>query len=112
MKTFTQSQLQAIADAFGEAADGLTGLEIGHLLATVKIADTVSPMTKRHRSYNAFANDQNKRGARTHIIAFIRKAKPERFAREAERIEPHGTSFKPKQTAGCETASRSKEVPA
>ncbi|MDX8437888.1 hypothetical protein RFN25_31350 [Mesorhizobium abyssinicae] len=89
MKTFTQSQLQAIADALGEAADGLTGLEIGHLLATVKIADTVSPMTKRHRSYNAFANDQNKRGARTHIIAFIRKAmKPERFAREAERIEP------------------------
>ncbi|MDX8528066.1 hypothetical protein RFM68_26675 [Mesorhizobium sp. MSK_1335] len=89
MKTFTQSQLQAIADALGETADGLTGSEIGHLLATVKIADTVSPMTKRHRSYNAFANDQNKRGACTYIIAFIRKAmKPERFAREAERFEP------------------------
>ncbi|MDX8510185.1 hypothetical protein [Mesorhizobium captivum] len=87
MKTFTQSQLQAIADALGETADGLTGSEIGHLLATVKIADTGSPMTKRHRSYNAFANDQNKRGARTHIIAFIRKAmKQERFAARGRTI--------------------------
>ena len=85
MKTFTQSQLQAIADALGDTAGGLTGSEIGHLLATVKIVDTDPPMTKRHRLYNVFANDQNKRGARTHIIAFIRKAmKPERFAREAE----------------------------
>ncbi|MER8608129.1 TIGR02391 family protein [Mesorhizobium sp. M1233] len=89
MKAFTQSQLQAIADALGDTADGLTGSEIGHLLATVKIIDTDPQMTKRHRLYNAFANDQNKRGARTHVIAFIRKAmKPERFARESERFEP------------------------
>lgn len=89
MKSFSQSQLQAIADALGDTSDGLTGSEIAHLLATVKIVDTDSQMTKRHRLYNAFANDQNNRQARTHIIAFIRKAmKPERFAREPERFEP------------------------
>lgn len=89
MKTFTQSQLQAIADALGDTDLGLTGSELGHLLATVKIADTDPQMTKRHRLYNAFAHDQNNRKQRTHIIAFIRKAmKPERFARDPERFEP------------------------
>ncbi|PWE52560.1 TIGR02391 family protein [Metarhizobium album] len=89
MATFTQSQLQAIADALGDTGDGLTGSEIGHLLATVKITDTDPQMTKRHRLYNAFVHDQNSRKDRTHIIAFIRKAmKPERFAREQGRFEP------------------------
>lgn len=89
MKTFTQSQLQAIADALGDTDFGLTGSEIGHLLATVKIVDTDPQITKRHRLYNAFASDQNSRKQRTHIIAFIRKAmKPERFARDPERFEP------------------------
>jgi uncharacterized protein (TIGR02391 family) len=89
MATFTQSQLQAIADAFGDTAGGLTGSEIGHLLATVKIVDTDPQMTKRHRLYNAFANSQNTRKDRTHVMAFIRKSmKPERFAREQARFEP------------------------
>lgn len=35
MATFTQSQLQAIADALGDTGDGRTGSEIGYLLATV-----------------------------------------------------------------------------
>jgi hypothetical protein len=89
VKMFTHPQLQAIADALGDTTYGLTGSEIGHLLATVRIADTDPQMTKRHRLYNAFANEQNNRRDRTHIIAFIRKAmQPERFAREPERFEP------------------------
>ncbi len=89
MATFIQSQLQAIADALGDTEDGLTGSEIAHLLQTVGIADTHPQMTKRHRLYNAFASDQNRRQDRTRIIGFIRKAmKPERFAREQDRFEP------------------------
>ncbi|WP_198516922.1 hypothetical protein [Sinorhizobium meliloti] len=81
--------MQAIADALGDTEHGLTGSEIAHLLATVKIIDTTPQMTKRHRLHNAFANEQNNRQMRTHIMAFIRKAmKPERFAREPERFEP------------------------
>ncbi|MGX1501158.1 uncharacterized protein (TIGR02391 family) [Labrenzia sp. MBR-25] len=89
MATFTQSQLQAIADALGDTEDGLIGSEIAHLLQTVGIVDTDPQMTKRHRLYNAFANDQNRRKDRTRIIGFVRKAmKPERFAREQKRFEP------------------------
>lgn len=89
MTCFTQAQLQAIADALGDTDDGLTGSEIAHLLASSKIADVDPTLTKRHRLYNAFAQDQNKRQDRIYILAFVRKAmKPERFARCQERFEP------------------------
>ena len=82
MTCFTQSQLQAIAEALGDTDEGLTGSELSHLLETSKIADVAPTQTKRHRLYNAFAQEQNIRQERTHILAFIRFAmKPERFAR-------------------------------
>lgn len=87
-RMFTQSQLQAIADAFGDTADGLTGSEIGHLLRSAHIADTDPAVTKRHRLYNALAHNQNNRQDRSHILAFIRKAlKPENYVRQPERYE-------------------------
>ena len=86
---FDQSQLQAIADALGDTSAGLTGTEIGHLLATVQITDTDPALTKRHRLYNAFAHDQNRRQHRRNVLQFIRASmRPERFAREPERFEP------------------------
>lgn len=89
MATFTPSQLEAIADALGDTTDGLTGGEIGHLLASARIKDTHPLLTKRHRIYNAFAHEQNTRKDYRHILAFIRKAmKPERFVRDPERFEP------------------------
>lgn len=88
-KVFTQSQLQAIADALGDTSEGLTGSEIGHLLATNKMSDPSSEMTKRHRLYNAFAHSQNARQDRLGILAFIRKSmRPELYARSPERYEP------------------------
>ena len=78
MKMFTQSQLQAIADALGDTSEGLTGSEITHLLTTCKTSDPSPAMTKRHRLYNAFAESQNARQNRLAILAFIRKSmKPE-----------------------------------
>jgi hypothetical protein len=55
-KTFTQMQLQAIADALGDTSEGLTGSEIHHLLLTSKMMDVDPSGTKRHRLYNAFAS--------------------------------------------------------
>jgi hypothetical protein len=84
-----QEQVRAIADALGDTDAGLTGSEIAHLLGTAQITDTDPSITKRHRLYNAFAHDQNRRGHRRNILQFIRVAmKPERFAREAHRFEP------------------------
>lgn len=89
MSCFSQSQLQAIADALGDTSDGLTGSEIAHLLASSQIADVDPSATKRVRLYNAFASYQNQRQGRDHIMGFIRRAmKPERFIRCPERFEP------------------------
>ncbi len=89
IKIFTQTQLQAIADALGNTSDGLTGSEIQHLLLTSKMLDTDPNLTKRHRLYNAFVNCQNAKQDRRNILAFIRFAmKPELYARIPERYEP------------------------
>src|SRR6186997_1880480 len=87
--TFTQSQLEALAAALGDTADGLTGPEIGHLLQTCRMEDPDPAITKRIRLYNAFAASHNQRGDRRAILAFVRKAlKPERFTRQPVRFEP------------------------
>jgi uncharacterized protein (TIGR02391 family) len=86
---FTEGQLRAIADALGDTTDGLSGSEIAELLAVCQIVDVDPAITKRRRLFNAFAHDQNTRQARTHILAFIRKAmRPERFLRCPDRFEP------------------------
>ena len=92
MTVFTQAQLQAIAAALGDTSDGLSGSEIAHLLATCTIVDVDPTLTKRHRLYNAFVQEQNQRQARTRILGFIRHSmKPERFVQSAERFEPMRT---------------------
>ena len=88
-KFFSQSEMQAIADALGDTSDGLTGSEIGHLLATCKMTDPTPDITKRHRLSNAFAASQNGRQDRLAILAFIRHSmKPASYARQPERYEP------------------------
>lgn len=88
-KVFSQSELQAIADALGDTALGLTGSEIGHLLRTCRMHDVTPEMTKRHRLYNAFAHTQNEKKDRVPILAFIRHAmKPAKYIRDADRYEP------------------------
>lgn len=88
MVFFTQDQLEALAAALGNTEAGLTGAEIEHLLASSKIVDP-GPITKRKRIFNAFAESQNIRKNRTHILQFIRLAmKPARFNAFPERYEP------------------------
>lgn len=88
-KVFSQSELQAIADALGDTSDGLTGSEIGHLLGTCKMDDPTPSFAKRHRLYNAFAQTQNAKQDRIPILAFIRHAmKPAQYVRQPERYEP------------------------
>lgn len=88
-KFFDQTQLQAIADALGETADGLTGSEITYLLKTCRMQDPTPDITKRHRLFNAFAHMQNAVHHRKHILAFIRfSMKPARYVRDPHRYEP------------------------
>ncbi|WP_295708907.1 hypothetical protein [uncultured Brevundimonas sp.] len=87
-KVFAQDQLEAIAGALGDTEKGLTNPEISFLIEAAKMVDP-GPMTKRHRIYNAFAESQNSRQDRTHVLAFIRLAmKPARYSRKPQRYEP------------------------
>jgi uncharacterized protein (TIGR02391 family) len=89
MAVFSQPQIEAIADALGHSEEGLTGSQIGQMLALTGIVDTDPSMTKRKRLFNAFAASQAARRDRKYIIAFIRKTmNPARFAREPHRFEP------------------------
>jgi len=58
-KMLSQSELEAIAKALADTSEGLTGSEIGHLLATLKISDPMPTMTKWKRLHNAFVERQN-----------------------------------------------------
>jgi len=88
-KQFSQSELEAIAAALGDTSEGLTGSEIGHILATLKMADPNPGMTKWKRLHNAFVERQNYSQNRRAILEFIRQAmKPERYAKCLERFEP------------------------
>lgn len=86
---FSQSQLEAIAQALGDTDEGLTGSEIAHLLTTVRLNDPDPAMSKWKRLYNAFVESQNNGQHHRNVLAFIRFAmKPERFASAPERFEP------------------------
>ena len=45
-KVFSQGELEAIAAALGDTSEGLTGSEIGHLLASIKMIDPTPTSTK------------------------------------------------------------------
>lgn len=88
-KTFAQSELEAIAQALGDTSEGLTGPEIGHILASLGLADPTPSMTKWKRLHNAFVERQNYSQNRRAILQFVREAmKPGRYARTPARFEP------------------------
>ena len=79
--TFEQSELEAIAAALAHTSEGLTGSEIGHILASLKMSDPTPTMTKWKRLHNAFVERQSYSQNRRAIVQFIREAmKPERYA--------------------------------
>jgi len=85
----SQSELDAIAAALADTSEGLTGAEIGHILASLKMADPTPTMTKWKRLHNAFVERQNYSHNRRAILQFIREAmKPARYAKQPERFEP------------------------
>lgn len=71
---FPPSSLERISQTLGHTDNGLTGSEIGHMLAQCSIKDTDPNQTKWIRIYNAFAHHQNQMGYSNHIIAFINKS--------------------------------------
>lgn len=91
---FSEEQLEAIAKVLGETDSGLTGSEIGHVLAKSRIEDTDPAATKWKRLYNAFAISQNQKLSGNHIIAFIHKSmSPVRFTTNKDQFKNLRTSL-------------------
>lgn len=74
IEPFNPQHLQAACRILAETELGLTGSEIGYILADCKLQDTDPSMTKWKRLFNALAVAQNKYHVGNHLIMFITRA--------------------------------------
>jgi uncharacterized protein (TIGR02391 family) len=79
--------LEAVCRVLGDTGDGLTGQEIGHILADMEVEDPSSGMTKWKRIFNALALQQNRHQVGNHLIMFVNRAMaPARFVQRPEQF--------------------------
>jgi uncharacterized protein (TIGR02391 family) len=71
---FDAQHLEAIAKVLADTETGLTGTELGHLLANSKIPDTDPDLAKSKRLYNALVTFQNQHQIGNHVLVFIQAA--------------------------------------
>lgn len=82
---FDDTSLQAICDIVGDTGDGLTGSEVGRLLALSAIEDVAPRATKKHRLFAALYSKQERDGCSNNVVAFIQRVMdPIRYARSPE----------------------------
>jgi uncharacterized protein (TIGR02391 family) len=80
--------LEAICKSIADSNNGLTGSEIGHILAQCQIVDTDPTLTKWKRLYNAFVNWQNHNSCSNYILNFLRHAlQPSRYIGKEEQFQ-------------------------
>lgn len=66
--------IENICRVIADTDTGLTGTEIGRILAESLIEDTDPTLTKWRRLFNAFAHYQNKHQCSNNILTFLSKA--------------------------------------
>ncbi len=80
---FQSDSLEAVSRILGDTTNGLTGPEIGYILADLHLEDPTPEMTKWKRLFNALVHAQNKHQVGNHVIQFINKAmSPVRYISE------------------------------
>ncbi|WP_220463450.1 MULTISPECIES: hypothetical protein [Rhodococcus] len=91
---WSYATLKEIAAVLADTADGLTGSEIGDLLARLRMEDPMPGVTKRDRLTEAFVARQNTDGSAKRIVTFIVRAmepvryrdRPELFTLRQDRL--------------------------
>lgn len=84
---FEPSVLEAACRVLGDTCDGLTGQEIGYVLADMRVEDPAASMTKWKRIFNALVLQQNKHQVGNHLLMFINRAMaPARFVQRPEQF--------------------------
>ncbi|SRR6266481_2813485 len=87
-KLFTHNEVQAIARALGDTDLGFTGSELADLFLQCRFLDEFSFETKWERLYHTLWNAQCRKGDRTPVLGFLRKAmEPARHIRDPQRFE-------------------------
>jgi uncharacterized protein (TIGR02391 family) len=71
---FSAAQIEAISKVLGDTHTGLTGSEIGRLLASCAMGDPLVDATKWRRIAQALATQQDHDGSGTCVIKFIEEA--------------------------------------
>jgi len=71
---FAETVILGVANALGNTDFGLTGSEIGRILARLGIDDPGSAITKRHRLGQALINRQRRDGNSNAVIRFVGEA--------------------------------------
>lgn len=85
---FDAQKLEAACRVLADTERGLTGTEIGYVLADCRVEDVSTDMTKWKRLFNALAGAQNKHQVGNHLIMFINRAlDPVKYARNKEALE-------------------------
>ncbi|MFZ5552125.1 MAG: toll/interleukin-1 receptor domain-containing protein [Bacteroidota bacterium] len=80
--------IENICRVIANTDTGLTGTEIGRLLAESLITDTEPSLTKWKRLYSAFVNYQSKHQCSNNILTFLSKAmQPVRYVDKSELFE-------------------------
>ena len=75
-----ETHLESLCDVIGDTTEGLTGSEIGRLLARCGINDPIPDATKRVRLYEALRLRQKKDGCANNVLTFVQTVlEPVRF---------------------------------
>ena len=83
-----EEMIEGICKIIADTSMGLSGTEIGKLLADSKIPDTDPSLTKWKRLYNAFANWQNNHQCSNNLWDFIKRAMaPVRYLNDKNKFE-------------------------
>ena len=71
---FKHTELESICGVLADTRSGLTGTEIGSILARLGIPDLMPTITKRHRLFEALAKRQAQTYSGNTVCAFIQEA--------------------------------------
>ena len=83
-----EEMIEGICKIIADTSMGLSGTEIGKLLADSKIPDTDPNLTKWKRLYNAFAHWQNNHQCSNNLWDFIKRAMaPVRYLNDKDKFE-------------------------
>lgn len=87
LTSFTAGQLESICKAIGDTQDGLTGSEIGRVLAQCGIRDPGRRITKWKRLNQALSERQENDGCGNKVATFIQRAmEPARWSNQPNRF--------------------------